>query len=248
MGKKGRFAKYRETIKDPRVIVSALAITVLVAWLFYRSAIALILFPIILFACLYYFQDRNSEKRREKVLIEFREMLKVIVSELRSGHSLENAVMILDKEISHLCGDKAIIIPGLKNMQRQLRLKKPVEQAISDFASYYQYEEIVNFAYTIGYAKRLGGNYIKNISVSAEKIEQRLEVKQDIKTQLAEKQFEMKIMGVMPLGILVYIGLTSYEFIEPLYHNLMGVIVMSVSLVLYVACLYIAKRIVTIEY
>ena len=58
----------------------------------------------------------------------------------------------------------------------------------------------------------------------------------------------MKIMGVMPLGILIYIGLTSYEFIEPLYHNLMGVIVMSVSLVLYVACLYIAKRIVTIEY
>ena len=248
MGKKSRFAKYRETIKDPRVIIVAVAITILVAWLFYRSLIALILFPIILYICLYYFRESNSEKRREKVLVEFREMLKVIVSELRSGHSLENAVMVLDKEISNLCGEGAIILPGLKNMQHQLRLKKPVEQAISDFAAYYQYEEIVNFAYTIGYAKRLGGNYIKNISVSAEKIEQRLEVKQDIKTQLAEKQLEMKIMGVMPLGILIYIGLTSYEFIEPLYHNLVGIIVMTISLILYVACLYIAKRIVTIEY
>ena len=248
MDKKSRFAKYRETIKDPRVIIAAVAITALVAWLFYRSVVAIVLFPVILCVCLYYFQESNAQKRRETVLVEFREMLKVIVSELRSGHSLENAVMTLDREIVHLCGEKAIILPGIKNMQRQLRLKKPLEQAISDFASYYQYEEIINFAYTIGYAKRLGGNYIKNISVSAEKIEERLEVKQNIKTQLAEKQFEMKIMGVMPLGILVYIGLTSYEFIEPLYHNLVGVIIMSVSLILYVACLYIAKRIVTIEY
>ena len=248
MDKKGRFAEYRETIKDPRLIVSSIIITVLIAWLFYKSPIALILYPIVLAVCLYYFRDRRSEIRREKVLVEFQEMLKLIVSELRSGHSLENAVMSLDKEIIHLCGEKAIIIPGLKNMQQQLRLKKPVEQAISDFAACYQYEEIVNFAYTISYAKRLGGNYIKNISVSAEKIGQRLEVKQDIKTQLAEKQLEMKIMGVMPLGILVYIGLTASEFIEPLYHNALGIVVMSVCLILYVACLYIAKRIVTIEY
>lgn len=248
MVKKCRLTKYRETVKDPRVIISAILITVLVAWLFYRSVIALVLFPIILYACLYYFYRSNSEKRRQEVLLEFREMLKVIVSELKSGHSLENAVMILEEEITHLCGEEAIILTGIKNMQHQLRLKKPVEQVISDFASYYQYEEIISFAYTIGYAKRLGGNYVKNISVSAEKIEQRLEVRQDIKTQLAEKQFEMKIMGVMPLGILIYIGLTSYEFIEPLYHNIAGIAVMSVSLILYVVCLYIAKRIVTIEY
>ena len=58
----------------------------------------------------------------------------------------------------------------------------------------------------------------------------------------------MKIMGVMPLGILIYIGLTANEFIEPLYHNAMGIMVMTLSLGLYVACLYIAKRIVTIKY
>ena len=248
MDTKIKLTKYRETIKDPKVIIVSIVIMGLIAWLFYRSAVSLILYPLVLFGCLYYFYESNKEKRREKVLNEFREMLKIICSELRSGHSLENAVMILDKEISQICGEKAIILSGIKVMQKQLSLKKPVEQVISDFAAYYQYEEIINFAYTISYAKRLGGNYIKNISNSAEKIEERLEVKQQINTQLAEKQFEMKIMGVMPLGILIYIGLTSYEFIEPLYHNAMGIIVMSISLIFYVVCLYIAKRIVTIEY
>lgn len=248
MDKKVLFTKYRETIKDKKVILSSLIITILIAWLFYRSFIALILFPLVLCCALYYFYEVNKERRREKVLVEFKEMLKLICSELRSGHSLENAVKILDKEIIGLCGEKAIILPGIKIMQKEINLKKPVEQAIGDFASYYQYEEIVNFAYTIGYARRLGGNYIRNISSSAKRIEERLEVKQQINTQLAEKQFEMKIMGVMPLGILVYIGLTAYEFIEPLYHNVMGIIVMTVCLVLYVAFLYVAKKIVTIEY
>ena len=248
MDKKIELTKYRETLKDPKVLITSVVITILIAWLFYRSFIALALYPFVLLGTLYYFYERNSEIKREKVLIEFREMLKVICSELRSGHSLENAVMILDKEIGSICGEKAYILSGIRIMQKQLGLKKPVEQVISDFASYYQYEEIVNFAYTIGYAKRLGGNYIKNISSSAERIEERLEVKQQINTQLAEKQFEMKIMGVMPLGILIYIGLTANEFIEPLYHNAMGIMVMTLSLGLYVACLYIAKRIVTIKY
>ncbi len=248
MVKKERFAKYRQTIKDPRVIAVAIVLMVLIAWLFYRSIYALVLFPVVFMACVYYFHEVNSEKRREKVLSEFREMLKVISSELKSGHSLENAIMALDKEIANLFGEKSEILPGIKAMQQMLRLQKSVETAISEFAHYYNYEEIVNFAYTLSYAKRLGGNYIKNIENAALKIEKRLEIKQDINTQLAEKQFEMKIMGVMPLGILVYIGLTSYEFIEPLYHNIVGILVMSVSLVLYVSCLYIAKRIVTIEY
>lgn len=248
MDKKIVFTKYRETIKNPKVIVSSIVITLLIAWLFYRSFLGFILFPVILYCTLYYFYEVNSERKREKILIEFREMLKIICSELRSGHSLENAVMILDKEIRDLCGENACILNGIKIMQKELSLKKSVEQAISDFASCYQYEEIINFAYTISYAKRLGGNYIKNISNSAKKIEERLEVKQEINTKLTEKQLEMKIMGVMPLGILIYIGLTAYEFIEPLYHNLIGIIIMSLSLVLYVVCLYVAKRIVTIEY
>ncbi|HAQ52309.1 MAG TPA: hypothetical protein DCR12_06040 [Lachnospiraceae bacterium] len=248
MDKRIMLTKYRETIKDVKVITSSIVITILVAWLFYRSFLGLIIYPVVLFCTLYYFYESNNEKKREKVLIEFREMLKIICSELRSGHSLENAVMILDKEIIGLYGEKAYILSGIKIMQKELSLKKPVEQAISDFASYYQYEEIINFAYTISYAKRLGGNYIKNIQNTAEKIEERLEVKQQINTKLTEKQLEMKIMGVMPLGILIYIGLTAYEFIEPLYHNVIGIIVMSVSLVLYVACLYVAKKIVTIEY
>lgn len=248
MVKKEYINKYRETFQDPKVIAVSIGVTVLIAWLFYRSPYALFIYPLVLVVCLYYFYEVNSEKRREKVLSEFREMLKIICSELRSGHSLENAVMILDREIANLRGEKAIILPGIKVMKRQLEMQKPVEQVITDFAKYYAYEEIVNFAYTLSYAKRLGGNYIKNISNTADKIEKRLEVKQDIHTQLAEKQFEMKIMGVMPLGILLYIGVTSYEFIEPLYYNLAGIAVMSVSLILYVACLYIAKRIVTIDY
>lgn len=248
MDKKKYITRYRQTLKDPKVIGISILITAFVAWLFYRSYYGLLLYPVILAGCVYYFAKVNADRLREEILIEFREMLKLISSELRSGHSLENAVMSLDKEIINLCGRNAKLLPGIMYMKRQLQLHKPVEQVISEFAAHYDYEEISNFAYTISYVKRLGGNYIVNISNAASKIEKRLEVKNEIKTLLAEKQFEMKIMGVMPLGILLYIGITSYEFIEPLYYNPAGIIVMSVSLIMYVACLYIAKRIVTIDY
>ena len=47
MVKKERFAKYRQTIKDPRVIAVAIVLMVLIAWLFYRSIYAFILFPVV---------------------------------------------------------------------------------------------------------------------------------------------------------------------------------------------------------
>jgi tight adherence protein B len=54
-------------------------------------------------------------------------------------------------------------------------------------------------------------------------------------------------MSVMPLGILGYIRPSSPDFMEPLYHNVMGYGVMSGCLAVYALCLFFGKRIVEIE-
>jgi tight adherence protein B len=72
-------------------------------------------------------------------------------------------------------------------------------------------------------------------------------VRQEIATGLAEKRLELRVMTVMPLGILGYIRLSSPEFMNPLYHNVLGYGVMSACLAVYALCIYFGKRIVEIE-
>ena len=58
---------------------------------------------------------------------------------------------------------------------------------------------------------------------------------------------EQKIMNVVPVGLLVYLNLTSQEFLEPLYGNLFGVCVMTGAFAAYVGAVLLASKIVKIK-
>ena len=47
--------------------------------------------------------------------------------------------------------------------------------------------------------------------------------------------------------ILIYLSLSSPGFLAPLYHNIFGIIVMTVLLLMYLAALMVIERIVAIE-
>lgn len=64
---------------------------------------------------------------------------------------------------------------------------------------------------------------------------------------IAAKRMEMNIMNLVPFGILAYVGITSPEFLEPLYGNWMGMGVMTVTLVIYVFACWLSEKIVDIQ-
>lgn len=64
---------------------------------------------------------------------------------------------------------------------------------------------------------------------------------------ISAKKMEQKIMNLVPFLIIFYIGTTSKGFFDVLYHNLVGVVVMTVCLVFYGAAWRFSKKIVEIE-
>lgn len=54
-------------------------------------------------------------------------------------------------------------------------------------------------------------------------------------------------MNIMPFGMIIYLRITSPEFIEPLYGNLFGAAVMSVCLVVYAAAFMLGRKITDIK-
>ena len=85
---------------------------------------------------------------------------------------------------------------------------------------------------------------IQNTSM---RIGDKVELEREIKTTMSAKRMEQRIMSVMPLFILMYIGLTSPEFLSVLYGNPLGILVMSVCLAAYGGSVLLAKKIVNIK-
>lgn len=54
-------------------------------------------------------------------------------------------------------------------------------------------------------------------------------------------------MSAVPFFILAYVDLGSPEFLEDLYHNTLGIFIMTACLGLYLAAFFWGRRIVEIE-
>ena len=58
---------------------------------------------------------------------------------------------------------------------------------------------------------------------------------------------EQRVMVCIPLGIVMYLKLTSQGFVDVLYGNIIGIIVMTLCLIVYAAAVFISVKIVDIK-
>lgn len=63
-------------------------------------------------------------------------------------------------------------------------------------------------------------------------ISDKISVEEEIETLIAAKKMEEQIMMMMPYGILLYLRVTSIGYLDPLYHNPIGIFLMTIFLIL----------------
>ena len=76
---------------------------------------------------------------------------------------------------------------------------------------------------------------------------EKVEMEQDMQTTIAAKKLEFQIMTVIPIGILLYMKVGFPEFLDVLYGNVTGVLLMSVCLIVYIVTYVLGRQIVEIE-
>ena len=131
--------------------------------------------------------------------------------------------------------------------QRRERRNENIEDVLEEFAKKSGVADIEYFAAVFRYAKRYGGDLIAIIRHTAETIREKNETYNEIQTIISGKKMEQKVMSAVPFFLLGYMKLTAWDFICPLYGNPAGVLMMSISLMVYIGADYIAGKIVEIE-
>ena len=191
-----------------------------------------------------------EEKRQGKVLefqIQFKEAVQAISSELNIVYSVENAVCEAQKELLLIYPEQARISKELQLMVRQMRFQMPVEQVFTEFADRMEIEDVSNFVDVFISAKRSGGNMVSIIQNTVKQISDKIDVRREIETILAAKKYEFKIMAIIPYAIIGYMTFSFPEFMDNLYGNLLGIGVMTLCLISYLAAYYMGLKIITID-
>ncbi len=173
-------------------------------------------------------------------------MLTSVSSLLSTGYSFENALIESRKELLSIHGD-CLMTRELDRMLSQLLIHIPSELIFRDFAMRTDIDEIKTFSQILSIAKQSGGDLIHIIFETATSISSRVNIRMDINTALSGKKFELYIMSIMPIIIMVYVSLTQPGFFKPMYHNLGGIVIMSICLSLYLLAVFISYKIISIK-
>jgi tight adherence protein B len=229
------------------IVLQVAILSIGIAWLLYDAPWGILsglpLYPV--YRRLY--RQEKIRAREGRMTGEFKELLLLLSTYMQTGYSLENAFVHAEQELDQMQQGNSLLKAGIHELNQKVTVNVPVEQAFLALADEMDMEEGYEFGEMLLFAKRLGGNYNRNIQKTAAKIEDKISIYQEIETMTAEKSLEMKIMMLMPVFIIGYIRITSGEFISGLYHNALGISAMTGCLCLYLFMVLLGQKIIQIR-
>lgn len=138
-------------------------------------------------------------KRKERLVRQFRDMLEAISSSLGTGRNITDSFEGALQEMISQYGINASIVTELSLIKEGLANNINIEILLKDFAARSHNENIQNFADVFEVANRRGGNLRQIIFETKNVINEKITIEQDIQTLISGKKNELNIMMVMPL-------------------------------------------------
>ena len=234
-------------IHDVKAFIFGFLKSAAILFLFYRSFLIVVIFSSIYgIYSVPVGRKRRIRDWRWRINLEFKEVMIGLAGSLNAGYSIENAFEEALKDLKILYGNESKLANEIENIVYMINLNQPIEEVLMNFAEYTKVDDIYSFAEVFQTAKRKGGDLIEIARSTASRISSRIEVKREIKTLLAGKSMEGKIMNFIPLGIIAYFWICSPGFLDCLYIGT-GRIVMTVLLIVYLSAFKWNERIMDIE-
>ncbi len=199
---------------------------ILTAWLFFDFA------PLSLFLLLYVpvaLRQRKKELLRKKkweLNLAFKDALVCLENSLAVGYSPESSVRESVKSLEQLHGRDHDICREFRVMVKQMDLGTGMEEVFLDFGKRSGVEDIKQLADIFAVVKRTGGNLAQVLRQTGSVLQDKIELKRELRTTIAAKQMEFQIMCAVPYGILLYLKLCAPAMSSALYHNTFGMLFM----------------------
>ena len=238
---------YRYSRKDLISEIGVYLLFALILYLFYKSVFAFLLLPAGIFFYHRYHRQQLIQKYKETLNVQFKDALISITAALRAGYSMENALTESKEEMRSMYGEDSPIYLELSKIENRQSYGMSLEDNLQEFATGTGVEDIETFASVFRIAKRTGGDLVEIIRKTSSDIVSKIDTKNEIAVVVRSKRLEQNIMALMPPLIILYVDLSAGSILAPLYQNLLGRVVMTVCLGIYIGAYFLSRKIMNIE-
>jgi tight adherence protein B len=230
--KAGEFAAFTILCALAGGIVGALLLTNIIFVLLVAAAASLIPYVWLL----------RARKKRQKTMAEqLPDVLSILASSLRAGHSFLQALDQVAGEIKE---------PSAGEFHRvvsEIRLGRSIDDAMNEMAERVGSEDMRWAVMAVNIQRQVGGNLAEVLDIVANTVRERAYVQRQVRVLSAEGRLSIAILTALPFGIFFYLALVNPEYVAPLFTTMIGRILLLIGGTLMGLGVFSMTRIVRID-
>jgi len=169
------------------------------------------------------------------------DVLMILASSLRAGHSFLQALDMVSKEIAE---------PAATEFTRavsETRLGRPVDEALSALATRMGSEDFDWAMMAVNIQREVGGNLAEVLDTVAETLRDRDAVRRQVKVLAAEGKLSARILTALPFLIGLYVFKVNPGYMSLLFSTTMGLLMLGVASFLMLSGILIMRKMVRID-
>ena len=218
----------------------------IVAYIFYESLILSAIVALIAgFAFLPIRKKQIIEKRRNKLLLQFKDMLESLNTSIGAGLNIMDSFSNAADDMAAQYGEESLIFEELKIINSGIYNNINVEELLLDMGERSQIPDIVSFANVFDTCYRKGGNIKEVIKNTYQIICDKIDIQLEIKTMVSGNKGELTAMTVMPVVFVFLLKCLGTDVID--LTSSLGRITTTGAIIIFVVAYFIGKKILDIK-
>ncbi|MDX6276568.1 MAG: tight adherence protein [Nocardioidaceae bacterium] len=183
----------------------------------------------------------RAGRRRKEFAKQLDNTLRIIASALRAGQSLQIALNSVAADAAPPMAEE------ITRIINENRLGRDLVEAMTDSADRMDNEDFLWFAEAVEVQRDSGGNLNDIIDTVAETIRGRAEIREKVRAYAAEGKASCYVLMALPIALAVAYSLMNPGYLDPLFSETIGRLLLVLSGVLYTISWFWMRAIIAIK-
>ena len=169
------------------------------------------------------------------------DVLMILASSMRAGHSFLQALDTVAKEIGTPSDSE------FARVVSEIRLGRPANEALTAMGERVGTEEFRWAMLAVNVQSEVGGNLAEILDTLADTVREREAIRRQVKVLSAEGRLSMKIMAALPPLVALAVAIINPDYMRALWTTRVGWILIGSGIVLMTIGTLVARRMVKID-
>jgi tight adherence protein B len=184
---------------------------------------------------------RMLNKRLNALNAQLPDVLMILASSMRAGHSFLQALDTVSKEVGDPSG------PEFSRVVTEIRLGRTPDDALNALAERVGTEEFRWAMMAVNVQREVGGNLAEVLDTLAQTVRERETVRRQVRVLSAEGRLSMWLLAAIPPAICLYIVWVNPEYMSLLWTTRLGWVMIVMAATLMTVGCFVARKIVRID-